>query len=156
MSEPAAKAEWPILIRPMTPEDLDFIRPSWADSLYKEVPWRKMRRRDFKAGHRATMARLLARKGSICLIAVAPEGEPKYGWVLGAPGLLHYVYVRGIFRRSGVASRLLENLARVGDLVGDRDKDADQLVSCWTRHFRYLEGRWPALYNPYLALNHED
>jgi hypothetical protein len=94
--------------RPYAPAtDLPFLFKAWISS-YEKSPW---------AGtipshlgydiHKATIHQLLLR-GMKVTMAVNPDDDQQIlGFLAHEPGLLHYVFVKDLFRRQGVATKLL-------------------------------------------------
>jgi GNAT superfamily N-acetyltransferase len=130
----------PLAFRPVTDADVGLVYSSWLRSYWDARPpqvWDIPRETYFSdAGHHGVVTRLLAR--SVVTVAHAPDDPDEvYGWIcVGARGL-HYVYVKELWRRKGVATRLLD-----GAPVG--------VASHMTKAFRDGPGkRLALLFNPY-------
>ena len=93
-------------IRPPTPSDRAFVASAWArgahEHYYAGVP-----RAEFRRGFDALMDRAFARADvSLLCDAAAPDGL--FGFIVYEPGKLHWIYVKGPFRRLGKARELLD------------------------------------------------
>lgn len=103
-----------ISIREGDDEDTHFILDSWLNDFRTYGHGMKHVRTDaFFAHHRPIVERTLARHGSGLRIAVATPleaSETILGYLVCSPSTAHYVYVKGPFRRFGIATRLLESL----------------------------------------------
>jgi hypothetical protein len=81
--------------------------------------------------------KLLAEPSVLAAVAVDPQNlDSIRGYLVGDPAkrVLHFIYVRGWYRRGRVATRLLERV------FGDRDKPIE--VTATTRRLNWLRGRW--------------
>jgi GNAT superfamily N-acetyltransferase len=67
-------------------------------------------RKTYYATHHPAFARLL-RSSVVAVAVVADDPDVFLGWACGAPGLLHYVYVKSACRGSGVAGELVRAVA---------------------------------------------
>ncbi len=133
--------------------DFQLITSSWLNDYWAKSRdnWaRQQRKRVFMAEHRQIVLRLLQR----CHVLVAcnlENPEQVYGWVCYVLGphikeplepTLHYVYVKLLFRNSGVASKLLERA------LGDRKAIFTHRTEAADSYLRqYLED-----YNLYRAI----
>lgn len=86
--------------------DLRFVFQSWLKGLRPSFP--EMRTNDYFDLQHARIERLLAMAR---LVVLHPEGAPAVicAWALvdREPDIVHYVHVRGEYRRQGFATRLL-------------------------------------------------
>lgn len=95
----------PVSIRDMVSGDVPLIYDSWIHSCLPS------QRRDW--GNNAFKLRrridALIRRGSEVKVAIFPEdGDVILGWACAEPpSVLHYVYVKEVYRRQGVAATLL-------------------------------------------------
>lgn len=99
-------------IRPMQRRDAAFIHDSWLREMAADlqIPKEDGPRRKFWQVHAPRLRALVARPDTRVIVAHEP-GQPDnlVGWVaFTGPDRLHFVYVRGGFRRGGVARHLLE------------------------------------------------
>jgi hypothetical protein len=97
-----------IELREGKPIDEDFIFSSWIQCLGNSRPYSGLDRNWFTTAQHALIEKLL--KNSKILIACDPEDDDQiYGYMVYNPmsNVLHWVYVKQLFRRAKVASRLL-------------------------------------------------
>lgn len=93
-------------IREALPQDLPLIRSSWHLSYLrsyanKRIPWTI-----YRPGQEARIARLMSR--SLLHVAYLDEVPDEIlGWSAVDGEVLHYIYVRGIYRRKGIGSALV-------------------------------------------------
>lgn len=118
-------------IRDMGEADISFIFSSLLRS-YEEVAVEKLRISVsvYYRGHHDLLMRVLER--GQCLMACDPEDPDQiYGYVLyasddhGQPPCLHYLYVKGSFRRAGIGSALLRAsglLEEIGPVAYSHEK----------------------------------
>lgn len=101
-------------IRPMRDGDVNFILSTWLRSYYEELkrygqkgcPYPK----DdvFFQGHQEEIKKNLP--GMTVNICVAPDDDNQIiGWAATDNKCLHYIYVKQVFRKMGVAKKLLES-----------------------------------------------
>jgi ribosomal protein S18 acetylase RimI-like enzyme len=137
----------PFVIRPGRPGDASLIMDSWTQSHYKRAARAEERRNGYQVAQREAIAALL--EDSRIAVAVDPlNADAVYGYIIGEPGedsLLHWIWVRSAFRRSGIARALVAHLL----------PDAGQRVTCteavttWQRDL-CREQRWRIAYRvPY-------
>ena len=124
------------LLRNATQGDMRFVHSSWFSSLWSAWARGRIGRKVYEWGQAARIQRLLA--SSSVLVAYFPEvPDEVLGWACVQGDALHYVYVKGTYRRMGIGRGLVEGRAR-----------------CYTQRVEAKEGR--ALmsvldleYNPY-------
>lgn len=104
-----------LAIRPAIESDQVFIADSWCSSFRTAHAAGLILMDDWRAVMGRTIGRLLARPGVRTLVAAHPgaaEGADIYGWIAvdttEQPPLVLYAYVKGPYRRMGIATRLLE------------------------------------------------
>lgn len=104
----------PLIIRPMQPGDVPLVLNSWLKS-YRDCPatWGTANDVYFRT-QKAVISKLLSR----CNVAIAcdpDDAEQIFGWLAWEDGekdiVVHYIYVKSLFQRMGVASRLWESAA---------------------------------------------
>ena len=137
-------------VRPSSASDEAFIFASWLRNFQKSgLHSEKIPRSVLMRKHHAVIERLLARPTVGVLIA-HPKGDPDtiVGWLVwersGADTerpVVHYVYVKGAFRKYGIARQLLESAGlRPNSLA----------FSHWTLAVNVLVRKYPGLvYDPY-------
>lgn len=92
-----------LIVRPMWPEDVPFVGSSWLHSMTED---KHVRRR------RLAVVNMLINAAPIRLVACSREDPHQiYGWIVaGRAGdndpVIHYVNVKFLYRRMGIASRL--------------------------------------------------
>lgn len=132
--------EGEVHIRPATEGDLPFIVDSWMRSYSKSVT---VARPIYDRFQRELIERLL--KASTVLVACNSESPSQlFGYVVaqrrGAVVVLHYVYVKQIFRHFGIAAALLSHVGAQGRCqYTHRTKKGESLARKLGAHF-----------NPYL------
>lgn len=102
-----------LAFRPFQPSDTAFLYAAWIGS-YEKSPWAGvLPQHAAYTIHKATIAQLFAR-GMAVSMAVNPDDHDQIiGFIAYEPGrlnessLLHFVFVKDLFRRSGVAIQLL-------------------------------------------------
>jgi hypothetical protein len=116
--------------RPYNPAtDLQFLFSAWIGS-YRDSPWAGCL--PSHLGYsvwKATINQLIARGMQITMAANPDDPDQLLGFIAYEPGLLHYVFCKDIFRRSGVASFLMADakLDRQNLLCTFRTADARYL-----------------------------
>lgn len=123
-------------IREATSADIRFVHSSWFSSLWSAWGRGRINRKVYEQGQDARISRLL--KSSAVTVAYFPQvPDEVLGWSCVQGDALHYVYVKGIYRKMGIARGLVEGRVR-----------------CYTQRVEAKEGRAlvSALkleYNPY-------
>jgi len=102
-----------IVLRPMQDEDTDLIYSSWIRAFCANKSVHPSERSWLFAAQRALVDKLLQRADVI--VACQPDIDDQvYGYIVHGPGrVLHWVYVKDIFRRAHVGTRLM--LSAFGD-----------------------------------------
>lgn len=108
-----------VVLREVRGADLDVAKPyilsTWSKS-YENTAQKlhQLNQRDFYRTHHREMTRLLHIATTV--IACSAEDHDAYlGWACGTRGALHYVFVRGICRGTGVGRVLVQAVS--GDAV---------------------------------------
>lgn len=108
----------PVAYRAATPDDLRFILSSWV----RAFAWQRktpegMTPRHYRAALRATIGDILRRPTTRVAVACNPHNHNLvWGWAAfedGPTPVLHFVYVKELFRGLGIGSKLVE-IARDG------------------------------------------
>jgi len=111
-SDSEEKDELPIVIRPMQPGDVPLVLNSWLKS-YRDCPasWGTSNDAYFRT-QKAVISKLMTR----CNVAIAsdPQDDDQiFGWLAWEDSkddiVVHYIYVKSLFQRMGVARRLWEH-----------------------------------------------
>lgn len=121
----------PIAHRPLAPADVPFVLSSWLQAYHASLPAgarRILGPAEWFPAHRAVVERVL--QGAAVTCAVIPDAAPPcdlYGYLVHAPGVVHWLYVKPAYRRFGVARYLLAVAGLAGHLdvtfateLGDR------------------------------------
>ena len=141
--EASARLTFTPSVRRAVPDDLGFIFSTWLKHYKQHSDLTKhITNSVFYVKYHKIIEKLLAKS----LVVVAhPPGRPEV--ILGyaalemlTPPVVHWVYVKGPWRRFGIARLLLEGL----DV-------AHCSFTHWTRDIESFRERWPtAVYDPYL------
>lgn len=113
-----------LVFRPYTPEDRAFIESSWASSYYSACRIKDLLSpEDFHSFHRPLRERFFNRPNAT-VIVVSPGDDPFLilGWiaveVLPNCAVVHYVYVKSVYRREYMlASQLLVRAVPQGPVL---------------------------------------
>jgi len=135
-------------------EDEGFVYRHWIDSLRPQPPYRHMRYGEFSRQQRKVIEELLDRPHVEVMLAVEQKcGEPKFGFICyewrGPILILHYIYLRDLYRRKRIATRLLQ-------FAGARLGKTPIVASTWTKQISYYEDRWNIQFNYFLAWRRTD
>lgn len=103
-----------LTFRPLTAEDLPIIMDSWAESFRSGVrSHAAISPEEFHSFHRPNRERFFSKGNVTCIIAANPE-DPWHviGWIavesIPSGLILHYLYVKGSYRKRGIAMQLLK------------------------------------------------
>ena len=95
------------VIRDGKDEDLAFVRRAWVESHHRSDEARYLGPR-YYATLKARVRRILASPSTTVRVAHVPGNEDAIlGWSVSRGPLLHYVYVRGDSRGTGIAKALV-------------------------------------------------
>lgn len=99
-----------VSFRPQVESDLNFILSSYAESFRRSPYSGVLPDKAYYDAARDHFSQIMKRENAQTLLCVA-EGEAPpndlFAWVVWEPGVLHYVYVKHLFRGMGVARDLL-------------------------------------------------
>ena len=105
-----------LVYRSYGPEDIPFVRSSWANSFFKGVDAHKaLTPKEFHSFHRKTIDRFFE-KPMATVIIVHLENEPNIimGWIavelLIEFLIVHYIYIKGDFQKLTLATRLIKRV----------------------------------------------
>lgn len=98
-----------------TSDEFKFIIDSWSSSFRKSKFAGVIPNNLWMETQRATISQIMLREQCDILLAIAPrtsEEQPRriMGYIVGEPGILHWVYTKKDFRRLGIGSSLLQEL----------------------------------------------
>jgi hypothetical protein len=131
-----------VTLRGPLPSDMPFILSSWLRSYRKASP---VSGPVYYVGQEAVIRRLLVRS-SIVLACNPEDPSTVLGYVVfervPSGGLVHYVYVKELVRRCGLAARLLSEVP--GPFRSHTHETRAEGVA-------RLKARFPSVYNPYLT-----
>lgn len=113
--KPEPFLETEVAFRPAEKGDLDFIFNSWLESFRASWEFKEVNGRDYWPGMRGVINRILQR--TRCTIAHNPaDPEQILGWACIELGpVIHYIYVKGPFRKKGLAKMMLRGLKALRD-----------------------------------------
>lgn len=132
-------------LRPAKPEDVNFIVHSFLKRYRDAIHIRLVTDKVYYEKQHAVIAKILQTPGCDVRVACDPEDENHiYGWVLAEHLtddwiLLHFCYVKGAFRRFGVAKALLN------DVIGTSTKIQ---YTHKTKLVDFLDPQNRAVFNP--------
>lgn len=129
-----------IKIRELRPNDMSFVLSSWIKSFYAGGTGYKEARSVFHKGMESIIRRNISAKNFIVLIACLEEDEDAiFGYAaFGLDYTLHYVFVKDIYRKVGIAKRLLRHML----------KDKKEItVSHWTQDMKIIKKMYNVTYN---------
>jgi len=94
-----------VATRRLVPDDMNFILNSWKKSFRgSRGEWKN--RQYFAEANRRIM-RIMNRLPKIRIACDPLDPKHIFGWIVAEPPVLHYIYVKNVFRRAGVAQTLL-------------------------------------------------
>lgn len=100
-----------ILLREPRPYDLPFVLSSWMQSHREEGANALMDNDAYFAAVKPRLIEILSR--SPVLVASNPEDPWQvYGWIAAEPDVLHYVYVKSVYRKFGIGRQLFDAVGR--------------------------------------------
>lgn len=97
--------------RQYKPEDKNFVITSWCESFRRSHYSGTMSDNLYFDSMRAHLEDLITRPGTQVLLCTAPQESPPndiLGFACYATGVLHFLYVKHLFRGNGVARALLK------------------------------------------------
>ena len=97
-----------IAIRPATKDDHNFVFGTWRGS-FRASRGRNWRQGSYNIYMSDRMCRILER-AQVCIACFPEHPEDMIGWIAAEPPLLHYCFVKSVYQRQKVATRLIEHL----------------------------------------------
>ena len=98
-------------LRRATSEDLRFVHSSWHTSYWKTWANKRMSRSVYNEGQDIRINRLL--EDCVTIVAYFWEAPTEVlGWACSYDTTVHYVYVRGVYRRNGIGKGLVPDGAK--------------------------------------------
>lgn len=148
-------SQLPVVIRRATEADHAFVIGTWlrsyredqlsADAYAKHIPDDVFYGEE---GHRGVVRELLSRHGAF-ILAHSETPDDMYGFICADLPVLHYLYVKGPFRRLGFGKRLMHHAGFVHTSEAILETFANVICSHATRSFEFLRRDYGAIYNPY-------
>lgn len=103
-----------VVIRGGTPDDVNFVKATWAKSLYNGSSYYSpMDSKTFLMEQTRVIQNILLKASISLRVACLPDdpsivlGYAVLNWENSRP-ILNYIYVKGSFRQQGIANKLLE------------------------------------------------
>lgn len=128
-----------ISVRHAEPGDMAFVRSAWFQSFWHETMREKeITFEDYKVGQNRRMDRLID-AGETLVAYAADVPDEILGFAVFGDDTLHYVYVKTVYRRRGIATGLIRSRAKS--------------YSCKTPLFRKM--KMQLQYNPYAVEDFE-
>lgn len=119
-------------VRPAIATDINFVYACWLRSYKDSSPISKfIERKSFFPAYQKILDRILANPDTkVCVACKDDDEDLLYGFIVFAPKLVHFVYVKEDFRRFGIARRLSEQIPDLQDCIATHlTKD---LLDLWT------------------------
>lgn len=137
-------------VRPGTADDEPFIYNSWLKANEKSPSAHYMLREIYYSNHKKIVANIL--KGAkVAVICNTDDDSQIYGYmvftVISGNVFLHFIYVKQVYRRLGMARHLMKLLVTEGLIA---DEKTAIFVTHASRFFPFLRKGWNLIYNPYL------
>lgn len=137
----------PVLFRDLAEEDVPFVYNSWLKSFRNGTMCRNVDNSIYFFNHHKIIGQLLERsKVIVCCNSLDPKII--YGYLvfedIDGQFVLHYIYVKNIYRKLGLARKLLE-----------QSKHDFSVLGCYTHQTQVgvvKEEKYNLLYHPYLIL----
>jgi hypothetical protein len=132
-------------VRPMVPGDISFVMNSWLRRYRDSIHPRLVTDRVYYEFQQGVIQRILATEGLKVVVAVDPEDTNHiYGYCVGEAltddwMMLHWVYVKGAFRRFSMARDLLNSVVNTSSKIQ---------YSHRTKLVDYLDKNGTAVYVP--------
>jgi GNAT superfamily N-acetyltransferase len=137
-----------IIFRPAVDTDLHFILSSYLKSAWEWREDREIRKDDFFKKEEASWRSILSRSGVI-IAADADEPDHIYGFIVGERAcdelILHYIYVRYVYRNFGVGRELYNAVVK--------PEEKEPFITYWNKNMEVLSKKYPVAYVPELKTN---
>jgi hypothetical protein len=128
-------------LRRATESDLRFVRASWFASHWDTWAKKRIARSVYEEGQRERIRGHLER--ALTIVAFFPEvPDEVLGWACMEGDVLHYVYVKGSYRRVGICAGLVRGRAVWYTHPSDTD-GARAMKHCNVQFNPYRERRQP-------------
>lgn len=103
-----------------TADELKFVLDSWSNSFKKSKYAGCIPNNLWASVSRTSITQLLSRQLCDVLVALSPTSDGSrglvMGYIVGEPGILHWVYTKKNFRRLGIGKTLLAALTKNWDV----------------------------------------
>jgi predicted GNAT family acetyltransferase len=142
--------------RAYEPNDIPFIHSSWENSYYQGLPYiEHLSRAVFRLHHRPVRERIL-NQPNVTIIVCTSKEDPNLilGWIAvetiptrnnESSIIIHYVYVKEVFKKEGIATHLLNLVTKDSDLI---------LCSHLTERARKIMKEKPSKYKKFVYFPH--
>lgn len=102
-------------------DELKLILDSWSNSFRKSPFAGCVPNNEWARISRATATQLMCRPRARTIVALSPSNDGNrgraMGYIVGEPGILHWVYTKKSYRRLGIGKALLNELTKDWDVV---------------------------------------
>lgn len=123
-------------IRDFVQEDIDFIHNSWITSFYHFFKNKGIDKNWFCAAQDSLIKTMLSNNGRAKIVCQKSDEEQIFGYIVyELPNIVHWIYVKKIYRMNGLAMAMLEN-------VFNFFKKDKIFVSVSTPFFRHHKNEW--------------
>lgn len=145
--------------RPLRNEDKDFIYHSWLKN-YKNSRFAKQIPHDLFYKHHTPIVHDIVEHEEVIVACNPDDIDHIYGYLVGEyveeGACIHWIYVKGSFKRFGIATALIEKLLDI-DKFRDPMKDEEFVIfySHRTKNAAYITNKIAMLYNPYYWIGRE-
>lgn len=135
----------PVVLRAAGKADIPFITSSWLKSYRDSAAVKGVPNTIYYASHHRVLEHLIPR--STVLVAANPDAtEQILGWIcaelVNGAFVLHFLYVKNVFRRFGLAQKLVASLEEVEKPVAHFFTHRTRSMTRWEQGRRWI-------YNPY-------
>jgi len=139
-----------VALRPARPEDESIIFHAWLLAHRESGDWpKRLSSRRYFAEHKVTIMKILARAQTVVACNADREWQVFGFIVFEKPRILHWVFVKQIYRREGIAKQLALEASQSLDRAR-----LDTVCSHWTTAAAMLrEHGWHLRFDPFIVEN---
>lgn len=133
-----------LLCDKLKPDDRNFIINSWLQSYYGCSATHHIKRQQYYIGQRDIINNILESPITKTIFIRPIDWEDGIiGYVIYNSNTIHYFYVKNVYRKMGLASKLLDTITKLEDI---------KYISHFKEpHTRFYVEKYNLTYNPYLA-----